>query len=83
MLATDRAGDLNFQTSTYGRSKMQEGSYIHRKIQKTRGEFYHKEFPVKKTIEFAEGILKIGGRADGVELLENKLIIEELKSHSC
>ena len=47
---------------------MQEGSRMHRKIQKRMGSNYHAEVPLK--IELSEGdyTLAIEGRADGIEI---------------
>ena len=45
---------------------MQEGSRMHRKIQKRMGSNYHAEVPLKIAIEEPEYQLVIEGRADGI-----------------
>ena len=50
---------------------MQEGSRIHKKIQKAMGPFYHAEFPLKHKVEYEDYTLGIEGRADGVVIETN------------
>lgn len=49
---------------------MQEGSRIHRKIQRRMGPNYHAEVPLKFIVEEENYLLAIEGRADGI-LIEN------------
>ena len=49
---------------------MQEGSRIHKKIQKSMGPFYHAEVPLSYSFEYDDYILGIEGRADGVVIEE-------------
>ncbi len=56
----DRIGGVNQANA------MQEGSRIHRKLQKKGGSMYHAEVPLKHVISYGEFDLGIEGRADGI-----------------
>lgn len=63
---------------------MQEGSRIHRKLQRRAGAGYHAEVPLKHIISYEEYELALEGRADGIiydedQLLEKKVTIDEIK----
>ena len=77
-----RMGDLNYQTSTYGRNRAQEGIQLHQMLQNDREETYHKEYFLKKEVKMLNGLLTIKGRADGVDLSKRPLFIEEIKSYT-
>ncbi len=63
---------------------MQEGSRIHRKLQRRAGAGYHAEVPLKHIVSYDEYELALEGRADGIiydedNLLGQKVIIDEIK----
>ena len=80
---TNKSGDLNMDTSTYGRQRLADGIRLHFKIQNSRGENYESEVFLSTVIEFNEFNLEIKGRADGINFHAKPIIIEEIKSHSC
>lgn len=45
---------------------MQEGSRLHRRLQKRGGSFYHAEYPLKGKVSYEEYDLVLEGRADGI-----------------
>ena len=62
-----REGDIdNRHGKAASPEAMQEGSRIHRKIQRKAGPEYHAEVPLKLTVEGEEYDLIIEGRADGI-----------------
>lgn len=62
-----REGDIdNRRGRAASPEAMQEGSRIHRKIQKNMGSNYHPEVPLKIVLEQEEYSLVIEGRADGI-----------------
>lgn len=62
-----REGDIdNRHGKAVSPEAMQEGSRIHRKIQKRMGSNYHAEVPLKITMEEENYLLVIEGRADGI-----------------
>lgn len=66
-----REGDIdNRHGKTASPKAMQEGSRIHRKIQRRMGSNYHAEVPLKLVIEEENYLLAIEGRADGI-IIEN------------
>ena len=75
-----RGGDIdNRRASGAEKEAMQEGSRIHRKIQKRMGADYRAEVSMKHTVEEEGYQLLIEGRADGV--IENPagVTIDEIK----
>ena len=56
----DRVGSINPVNA------MNEGSRIHRAIQKKGGPDYHAEMPLSYTADFGDYSLRIRGRADGI-----------------
>ena len=64
---------------------MQEGSRIHKKIQKAMGPFYHPEVFLKHQREYEDYVLGIEGRADGVVYTEDEdgvvtgALVDEIK----
>lgn len=68
-----REGDID---NRHGQSvsplAMQEGSRMHRKIQKKKGSDYHAEVPLKLVIEEENYDLVLEGRADGIQIISNK-----------
>lgn len=67
-----REGDIdNRHGKTASPEAMQEGSRIHRKIQRRMGSNYHPEVPLKIAIEEEDYTLVVEGRADGI-IIESK-----------
>lgn len=90
-----RSGNIdNTQVTTADTDAMQEGSRIHRKIQKRMGSEYQAEVPLSITVPAfvldEEYTLCVEGRADGIihtsklneenNLYENVVIIDEIKA---
>ncbi len=76
-----REGDID---NRYGKmappQAMQEGSRIHRKIQKRMGADYHAEVPLKIAVEQERYVLVVEGRADGIVTAAGKdVMIDEIK----
>lgn len=62
-----REGDIDDRRGTKDSvAAMQEGSRIHRKIQKKMGSAYQAEYPLRFVVSFDEYELGIEGRADGI-----------------
>lgn len=62
-----REGDIdNRQGKSAAPQAMQEGSRMHRKIQKSMGPDYHAEVPLRLAIDTEDYLLVIEGRADGI-----------------
>lgn len=75
-----RSGDIdNRMGRTAQKEAMQEGSRIHRKIQRRMGASYHAEVPLKIELAGEKYTLVIEGRADGVIIEENQVTIDEIK----
>lgn len=82
-----KSGDLDNRRSGKGQTAMQEGSRIHRKIQKRMGSEYSAEVPLSIEIPISRDevdfLLKIEGRADGVIKKEGEtpsVVIDEIKA---
>ena len=75
-----RSGDIdNRRGKSAEREAMQEGSRIHRKIQRRMGSDYLAEVPLKYEIENPYYILSVEGRADGVFRKDQDTAIDEIK----
>ena len=78
-----RSGDIdNRKGKSAEREAMQEGSRIHRKIQRRMGADYYAEVPLKTEIEMENYILHLEGRADGIirsEDTKEPVTIDEIK----
>lgn len=75
-----RSGDIdNRHIGKATEDRMQEGSRIHRMIQKKAGTDYRAEVPLKYTTEIGEYILTVEGRADGIIENEQGVTIDEIK----
>nr|MCR4589878.1 hypothetical protein [Lachnospiraceae bacterium] len=61
-----RSGDIDNRQRSAKADAMQEGSRIHRMLQKREGPEYRAEVPLKHVIEFENYELNIDGRADGI-----------------
>ncbi len=74
-----RSGDIDNRISSGQRADaMQEGSRMHRKIQRRMGASYQPEVPLKIQIETDKYILQVEGRADGI-ITEETVTIDEIK----
>jgi len=71
-------GDLVLSSSTGQR--LVEGGRIHRAYQKQAGEDYQPEVALEYTSENEYVRLTVQGRADGIRITEDGVVIEELKS---
>ena len=83
-----KSGDIdNRHGRTAQKEAMQEGSRIHRKIQRRMGASYHAEVPLKIEYDLERYMLVIEGRADGImiEEVQNeepehpKVTVDEIK----
>lgn len=73
-----RAGDID---STFiGGGRALEGTRIHQKIQRNKGENYRAEVSLKYTFDYKDVILSVEGRADGIIEEDGLVIIDEIKS---
>lgn len=76
-----RSGDIdNRRGASFDKDAMQEGSRIHRKIQKQMGPNYNAEQSLKADFPVDEYIIKLEGRADGIITNDDEIIIDEIKS---
>ncbi len=74
-----RSGDIDNRHHVSSESAMQEGSRIHRMIQKRMGSEYQAEVSLKYTHETLNYYLSVEGRADGVVDKGNTFMIDEIK----
>lgn len=74
-----RHGDIDKRHQISSDDAMQEGSRIHRMIQRRMGAEYEAEVPLKISFEEEGYMLTIEGRADGIIHHEDKVIIDEIK----
>ncbi len=74
-----RSGDIDERHRSGKADAMQEGSRIHRMIQKRQGPEYRAELPVRHIISFEKYDLVIDGRMDG--LIEGPVVtVDEIKA---
>lgn len=72
-----REGDIDNRVGKLAQAEaMMEGSRIHRKIQKSMGEGYEAEVPLKVCIEAEDYILEVEGRADGIFYMTEDMLAE-------
>lgn len=75
-----RSGDIdNRHSRAVQKEAMQEGSRIHRKIQRSMGIHYQSEVPLKIEIEREQYVILIEGRADGVLIKDGQVTVDEIK----
>lgn len=75
-----RSGDIDNRRGKSGQKEaMQEGSRIHRKIQRRMGASYQPEVPLKIELQKEKYQLLIEGRADGIIIEETGVIVDEIK----
>lgn len=61
-----REGDIDNRVDRLTANAMQEGSRLHRKIQKSMGGGYQAEVPLAITVEAGDYLMTVEGRADGI-----------------
>lgn len=75
-----RSGDIdNRRTQAFEKTAMQEGSKIHRKIQRRMGPDYRSEVSLKHTVDQDQFQILIEGRADGIIEKPEGVTIDEIK----
>ena len=74
-----RHGDIDNRTGGADKDAMQQGSRIHRKIQRQQGAEYRAEVPLRYQIPCDGFILSVEGRADGIIELPKRVVIDEIK----
>lgn len=74
-----RHGDIDNRHQVSPDSAMQEGSRIHRMIQKRMGGEYQPEVPLKISFEEEGYTLTVEGRADGIIHQDGRVIVDEIK----
>ncbi len=75
-----RSGDIDSGFTSSVRAL--EGTLAHQKVQKSYGAGYQKEYSMKHKFDYEEFTIEVQGRADGVLTMEEKIIIDEIKSTS-
>lgn len=76
-----RSGNIDNRRASFSENAMQEGSRIHRMIQKRMGSNYKAEVPLRFCMTYDEYSLFVEGRADGIiQLDDNRFVIDEIKS---
>lgn len=73
-----RSGDID--NSFMSMNRALEGTLAHQKVQKSYGHEYRSEVYLKHSIDYDKYTILLEGRADGVLTLEDKIIIDEIKS---
>ncbi len=72
-----RSGDIDNRIGGGAQAEaMQEGSRIHRKIQKSMGRGYRAEVPLKYEVVMGHYLLSVEGRADGIFSIKNSEVYE-------
>lgn len=76
-----RSGDIDNRRTSGSDNAMQEGSRIHRMIQKRMGSEYHAEVPLSYRWESEHYTILIEGRADGIIIRDDseQVVIDEIK----
>ena len=75
-----RSGNIdNRRTAPMDADAMQEGSRLHRKLQRKMGSDYVPEVPLAIEIPVGETNLVLEGRADGIITKDKQVIIDEIK----
>lgn len=74
-----RQGDIDNRHQGSAENAMQEGSRIHRMLQKRMGAEYRAEVPLRYTEALGEYVLIIEGRADGIIDTDKETVIDEIK----
>lgn len=74
-----REGDIDNRRAMGGEDAMQEGSRIHRMLQKRMGAGYQAEVSLSHKIDCGKYTVSIEGRADGI-IEGNPVIVDEIKA---
>lgn len=74
-----RSGDIDNRHQRSSENAMQEGSRIHRMIQRRMGAEYQAEVGLRYTHPTEEYVLIVEGRADGIIDTEKEVVIDEIK----
>lgn len=74
-----RSGNIDNRRLSAPDNAMQEGSRIHRMIQKRMGAEYQPEVPLRYYYETDDYLIRIDGRADGIFKDKTGVIIDEIK----
>lgn len=74
-----REGDIDNRHKASPENAMQEGSRIHRMIQRQMGADYQAEVSLKYLYETEHYILSVEGRADGIVDTPERIMIDEIK----
>lgn len=74
-----REGDIDNRRQGGSENAMQEGSRIHRMIQKRMGSDYHAEVSLRGSFPADGYVLVVEGRADGIIDMPGKVMIDEIK----
>lgn len=74
-----REGDIDNRTGGVDKDAMQQGSRIHRKIQRRMGSNYRPEVSLKFQVPCEEFVLQVEGRADGIIDDAQGVMIDEIK----
>lgn len=74
-----REGDIDNRHQAGSENAMQEGSRIHRMLQKRMGADYKAEVPLKYTYAAKEYTLVVEGRADGIQERPDHVMVDEIK----
>ena len=73
-----RSGDID--NSFMSMSRALEGTKAHQKIQKSYGSEYMKEVTLRHNIDYGDFEIQLEGRADGIYVSQDEVIIDEIKS---
>lgn len=74
-----RHGDIDNRKAIAPENAMQEGSRVHRMIQRRMGAEYQAEVPLKMAFPADEYVLIVEGRADGIIQKDGQVTIDEIK----
>ena len=75
-----RSGNIdNRRTAPMDAEAMQEGSRLHRKLQRKMGSEYQPEVSLSMEVPVGESVLVLEGRADGIITKEEQIMIDEIK----
>lgn len=78
-----KSGSIDNRFTSITNKRALEGTRAHQKVQKNNEDFYKKydkEVYLKSEFDLGNFILKVDGRADGIIIEDNNVIIEEIKS---
>ena len=73
-----RSGDID--NSFRSNIPALEGTKAHQKVQKSYGDEYKAEYTLKHSLEYEDYTFMLEGRADGIFILPDEIIIDEIKS---